>query len=179
MTLLLADVLLGLVVEYYDLLALTMLDYGALSGNALYYGLANYDLVAAKHQYFESNFSTYFGVQLFNEDLVASCYLVLLATGTDDSVHVLYLLLQISPICTAVGSAHTYKADTERLTESYYHVNLSMSTEKSPEYKIFLLFYDQLFTIAFKVYIAVLGKVVFHSCVLQRFKCFHLFRIFV
>ena len=93
MTLLLADVLLGLVVEYYDLLALTMLDYGALSRNALYYGLANYDLVAAKHQYFESNFSTNFGVQLFNEDLVASCYLVLLATGTDDSVHVLYLLL--------------------------------------------------------------------------------------
>ena len=93
MSLLFAYVLLGLIVEYYDLLALDLIDNGCLGGNALYYGLANYDLVATKHQYFKCDLSTYFGIQLFDENLVAGFYLVLLATGTDDSVHVLYLLL--------------------------------------------------------------------------------------
>ena len=93
MSLLFAYVLLGLIVEYYDLFALDLIDNGCLGGNALYYGLADYDFVATKHQYFKCDLSAYFGVQLFDEDLVASFYLVLLAAGTDDSVHVLYLLL--------------------------------------------------------------------------------------
>ena len=138
MTLLLADVLLGLVVEYNNLLALTMLDYGSLGGNALYYGLTNNNLVAAKHQYFESNFSTYFGIQLFNENLVASCYLVLLATGTDDSVHVLYLLLQISPVCTAVGPRPTLTKPIRCGSPNHITTKqLACQQEKPPVYNIF------------------------------------------
>ena len=92
-SLLFAYVLLGLIVEYYDLLALDLIDNGCLGGNALYYGLANYDLVAAQHQYFKCDLSTYFGIQLFDENFVAEFNLVLLATGTDERENVMYLLI--------------------------------------------------------------------------------------
>ena len=93
MALLFADVLLGLVVENNDLFALALLKHLALSGHALDNGLANYDFISAKHQHFECDISANLNIQLFNENFVAGLNFVLLAAGTDDSVHVLYLLL--------------------------------------------------------------------------------------
>lgn len=87
MALLFADVLLGLVVEHHDLFALALLDDLALGANAFHHRLADHDFIPAKHQYLKGDLSAYFGIQLFHEDLVASGYLVLFATRTDDCIH--------------------------------------------------------------------------------------------
>lgn len=118
MTLLLAVVLLGLILEDYDFLTLAMLNDFALGGYARNHGFANLNaFFAAKHQHLKRDFSTDFGIELLNENLIANRHLILFAAGTDNSVHVLHLLLPISPTFRR-WETHAYKADAERLTKA-------------------------------------------------------------
>ena len=88
MALLLANVLLGLILEDYDLPALAMLYDLCLGANALNIGLADRNSIAVSHhQYIEIDGIANLGVELFDEDLIARFDLVLLTAGNDNSVH--------------------------------------------------------------------------------------------
>jgi hypothetical protein len=117
MTLLLADVLLGLVLEHHNLIALGLFHDFRLGANAFNHGLAyGYVFAVAKHQNLEANLSTGFQIELFDQNLIARFNLVLLASGTDNSVHLLHLLFPNLARDTAALFTRFKKAVAERLT---------------------------------------------------------------
>jgi hypothetical protein len=119
MTLLLADVLLRLILEHHNFIALGLFNDLCLSANAFNYGLADSHVLAvAKHQNLKANLSTSLGIELFDQNLIARLDLVLLATGTDNSVHLLHLLFPNLACDTAPLFTRFKKAVAERLTKA-------------------------------------------------------------
>ena len=128
MALLLADVLLGLILEDDDLPALAVLDDFRLGANALNIGLADrYSITIGDHQHVEIDGFANLGIELFNEDLVALLDLVLLAAGNDNSVHGKFLLIDLAR-SFGVRFEAQLRTDSERLTELCYHFPGPMSS---------------------------------------------------
>ena len=88
MTLFLAIILFGLILENNDLFALAVFENLCLCRNALNNGGADLNVFAVSHhQYVEIDVCTDLFIELFDHDLAANLNLVLLTAGYDDCVH--------------------------------------------------------------------------------------------
>ena len=94
MAILLADILLGLVVEHDDLLGLAVLNHLGCSLLVFYYGVAYGDVLSVCYQQnVKADICADLCVQFFYRDNVADLCLILFTTGLNDCVHGCFLLL--------------------------------------------------------------------------------------
>ncbi len=82
-----AIVLLALILEHNDLLALALLQHLTGNGGAGNHGIAHFNGVPTQHQHGEGDFVVHFVVQLFHIDDVSLRDTVLFAAGSNNRIH--------------------------------------------------------------------------------------------
>jgi hypothetical protein len=93
-------------------------EHFAANHNAAQNGLAHLNAAVVRNQQcFKTDFGVHIGFELFNHDLAANLYLILLTTGLNDCIHDnCTSSYQTRPIAVARIKPRTYTAP-ERLTE--------------------------------------------------------------